>query len=207
MKNTLHVVITGASSGIGLALVKQYLVIGYKISCCARNIEGLLQEFGSNPMAFCANADVSIEADCKQFIEQAIAEFNQESLEQEAWDEELEKQYVEELVPELFVTPEESVEEVVVDEEPVYQSETKEVDQINEIVEVEIDGKLKSVTIIDLENFGDLILYYADDGNAYTQDSLKLAGTKGLTYFLFASNEEKDKDFLSILDKLGLTMD
>lgn len=79
--------------------------------------------------------------------------------------------------------------------------------QINEIVEVEIDGKLKSVTIIDLENFGDLILYYTDDGNAYPQDELKLAGTKGLTYFLFASNEEKDKDFLSILDKLGLTMD
>jgi short-subunit dehydrogenase len=72
MKNTLHVVITGASSGIGLALVKQYLVTGYKISCCARNIEGLLQEFGSNPMAFCAIADVSIEVDCKQFIEQAI---------------------------------------------------------------------------------------------------------------------------------------
>ena len=79
--------------------------------------------------------------------------------------------------------------------------------QINEIVEVKIGGKLKSVTIIDLENFGDLILYYTDDGNAYPQDSLKLAGTKGLTYFLFASNEEKDKDFLSILDKLGLTMD
>ena len=79
--------------------------------------------------------------------------------------------------------------------------------QINEIVEVEVDGKLKSVTIIDLENFGDLILYYTDDGNSYPQDSLKLAGTKGLTYFLFASNEEKDKDFLSILDKLGLTMD
>jgi hypothetical protein len=74
-----------------------------------------------------------------EFIEQAIAEFNQESLEQEAWDEELEKQYVEEQVPELFVTPEESVEEVVVDEEPVYQSETKEVDQINEIVDTVIN--------------------------------------------------------------------
>jgi hypothetical protein len=74
-----------------------------------------------------------------EFIEQAIAEFNQESLEQEAWDEELEKQYVEEQVPELFVTPEESVEEIVVDEEPVYQSETKEVDQINEIVDTVIN--------------------------------------------------------------------
>lgn len=70
-----------------------------------------------------------------EFIEQAIAEFNQESLEQEAWDEELEKQYVEEQVPELF----ETLEEVIVDEEPIYQSETKEVDQINEIVDTVIN--------------------------------------------------------------------
>lgn len=50
-----------------------------------------------------------------EFLEEAIAEFNQESLE-----EELE-------------------EEVVLDEEPVYQSDTKEVDQLNEIVDTVVN--------------------------------------------------------------------
>ena len=76
--------------------------------------------------------------------------------------------------------------------------------KINDIVETEVKGKLKTLTIVDFEIFGELILYYTNDGKAYPQGCLKLAGYKGLSYFLFASDEEKDKDFLEILQKLNM---
>ena len=76
--------------------------------------------------------------------------------------------------------------------------------QINEIVEVKIKNKLKRVQIIDLEIFDNLILYYTDNGKAYPEDVLEYAGTNGLKYFLYASNEQKNKDFLQILKDLKI---
>jgi short-subunit dehydrogenase len=68
----LHVAITGGSSGIGLALVHHYLNNGCKVSICARNIADLPALLANNTTLFCVKADVSVEQDCKSFIEQAI---------------------------------------------------------------------------------------------------------------------------------------
>jgi short-subunit dehydrogenase len=72
MISALHVVITGASSGIGLALAKHYAQQNNKVSICARNIDGVRVAFDGNPLVFCAAADVSVQQDCRQFITQAI---------------------------------------------------------------------------------------------------------------------------------------
>jgi short-subunit dehydrogenase len=69
---SLHIAITGASSGIGLALAKQYLGNNCKVSICARNIETLQTQFAGNTNLFCAKTDVSIQTDCQLFINQAI---------------------------------------------------------------------------------------------------------------------------------------
>jgi short-subunit dehydrogenase len=69
---SLHIAITGGSSGIGLALAQQYLAQNHKVSICARNPDNLPSALVDNPNLFCAKADVSIQADCKQFIEAAI---------------------------------------------------------------------------------------------------------------------------------------
>ncbi len=68
-----HVVITGGSSGIGLALVNLYANAGYKVSTCSRNLESL-QEAISHKNVYCIKADVSVEQDCFAFIEKAIAQ-------------------------------------------------------------------------------------------------------------------------------------
>jgi short-subunit dehydrogenase len=67
----LHILITGASSGIGLSLAQHYLQYKHAISVCGRNFEALQNKF-ENQNIFCFKADVSIENDCKNFIEQAI---------------------------------------------------------------------------------------------------------------------------------------
>jgi short-subunit dehydrogenase len=74
MEKQLHICITGASSGIGLALLRQYVALGCKVSGCARQINELQNQFGSNPNVMMITADVSLEKDCKQFIEKAIAQ-------------------------------------------------------------------------------------------------------------------------------------
>jgi short-subunit dehydrogenase len=73
MNHNLHIVITGASSGIGLALAQQYLNAGHKISICARNISSLSNSYQNNPNVFICQADVSKQEQCEKFIQQAIA--------------------------------------------------------------------------------------------------------------------------------------
>jgi NADP-dependent 3-hydroxy acid dehydrogenase YdfG len=68
------VVITGGSSGIGKALVDTALAAGARVAVCARNIEKLQSSFSSTQV-FCFKADVSIEADCKGFIEAAVKKY------------------------------------------------------------------------------------------------------------------------------------
>ncbi len=78
MKNKV-VVITGASSGIGLALVKECASRGAKVVMAARNIEKLselsreLTASGTECLA--VQTDVSREEDCKKLMEQAVQKF------------------------------------------------------------------------------------------------------------------------------------
>ena len=72
-----HILITGASSGIGKALTTALLDSGAKVSICARNIErleGMKMTLNSSNL-FTLQADVSSEHDCKNFVEKAIENF------------------------------------------------------------------------------------------------------------------------------------
>lgn len=71
------VLISGATSGIGKALTAAILQAGGKVAICARNetnMNALKNEFNSLNL-FTVIADVSVEADCKRFIEHSIAHF------------------------------------------------------------------------------------------------------------------------------------
>ena len=72
------VIITGASSGIGEALVKHLALEGCKLVITARNIEKLnilVNNLKSTTEIVAVKADVSIEADCKNIIQEAINSF------------------------------------------------------------------------------------------------------------------------------------
>ena len=70
------VIVTGASSGIGLALSKEFSRLGAKVVMGARSIDKLQQISSELPTesAFIAT-DVSIEDDCKKLISHAIDTF------------------------------------------------------------------------------------------------------------------------------------
>ena len=78
MKNKV-VIITGASSGIGEALVRNYAAQGAKVVLAARNIEKLLvlsEEIQTyENQLLCIKTDVSKEGDCLKLIEGAIDKF------------------------------------------------------------------------------------------------------------------------------------
>ena len=71
------VAITGGTDGIGKALVEEFLNHGASVATCSRTTEKLEQlnnEFSGKPLLTFV-ADVSIENDCKNFIEKSIARF------------------------------------------------------------------------------------------------------------------------------------
>ncbi len=71
------VAITGATSGIGKALALQLLQQGAQVAVCARN-RAALDELQTNHGAeklLVVQADVSVEADCKNFMEQTAKRF------------------------------------------------------------------------------------------------------------------------------------
>nr|CAG4709923.1 unnamed protein product [Naegleria fowleri] len=78
-----HVVITGASSGIGEQLCKHYCQVGRKnkIVIAARNVdklnelkESLLKEYSNRGHdILCLKIDVSVESDCKELIEKSLS--------------------------------------------------------------------------------------------------------------------------------------
>jgi short-subunit dehydrogenase len=74
LQNPKHIVITGASSGIGLALAKAYLAAQHNVSVCARNISCLNDLQTQHPNLYVQTADVSSEQDCKSFISNAITQ-------------------------------------------------------------------------------------------------------------------------------------
>ena len=70
------VVVTGASSGIGEALVQQALAAGARVAACARNRERLIAALGAETgsLLLCA-VDVSNEVACRQFIADVEAQW------------------------------------------------------------------------------------------------------------------------------------
>lgn len=71
------VVITGGTSGIGKALAVEFLALGANVAVCGRKQPALdaMQNELNNKRLFTFVADVSVEADCKSFIESTIATF------------------------------------------------------------------------------------------------------------------------------------
>jgi short-subunit dehydrogenase len=70
------VIITGASSGIGLACAREFAARGCKVVMAARNLEGLeehVKEIRHRGLeAIAVQTDVSIEDDCKKLIEKTV---------------------------------------------------------------------------------------------------------------------------------------
>jgi short-subunit dehydrogenase len=72
-------VITGASSGIGLASARLFASYGARLALAARSIDKLktlASEISSDPSkVMCIKTDVSIEEDCKNLIESTVKHF------------------------------------------------------------------------------------------------------------------------------------
>lgn len=69
------IVITGGSSGIGKALVNEALAHGARVATCGRDLAKLQALFPASPQLLCHRADVSVEADCKSFIDAVITQW------------------------------------------------------------------------------------------------------------------------------------
>ena len=70
------VVVTGASSGIGLASARLFSALGANVVLAARNLDKLLQEAATMPSeTLCVKTDVSIEADCRALVERTVERF------------------------------------------------------------------------------------------------------------------------------------
>lgn len=81
MKNQTYfkdkvIIVTGASSGIGLAAARLFGSYGAKVVMAARSLEKMEAEAKSiGGEVLCVKCDVSVEADCKALIEQTVARF------------------------------------------------------------------------------------------------------------------------------------
>jgi short-subunit dehydrogenase len=72
------VIITGASSGIGLAAARAFAAEGSRLTIAARSLERLLQlqeELSPSTEVICVKIDVSIEEECKNLVEQTVAKY------------------------------------------------------------------------------------------------------------------------------------
>lgn len=70
------VVVTGASSGIGLASARLFLNYGCLVAVSARRLELLEQQYATyGDRVLCVKADVSVEEDCRRLIELTAERF------------------------------------------------------------------------------------------------------------------------------------
>lgn len=72
------VVVTGASSGIGLATVREFAKHGANVVMAARSLDVMqnhADKIVSDGRILCVKTDVSVEEDCKNLIETTIKEF------------------------------------------------------------------------------------------------------------------------------------
>jgi len=72
------IIVTGASSGIGLASARLFGCIGAKVVMAARSYDKLLTlapSVGSPERVLCVRCDVSVEEDCKALIDATIEKF------------------------------------------------------------------------------------------------------------------------------------
>lgn len=69
------VVITGGSSGIGKALAEVALSRGARVAVCARSAEKLQSSFPASGQLYCFKANVSIESDCKAFVDAVVSKW------------------------------------------------------------------------------------------------------------------------------------
>ena len=73
------IIVTGASSGIGLASAKLFGALGARVVMAARSLEkmeSLAPEVSADPSrVLCVRTDVTREADCKALVEAAVARF------------------------------------------------------------------------------------------------------------------------------------
>lgn len=72
------IIVTGASSGIGLATARLFASQGSKVVMAARSIDKLEQiksEMPNNGNVLCVKTDVSVEEDCKNLIQKTIETF------------------------------------------------------------------------------------------------------------------------------------
>ena len=73
-------IITGASSGIGLASAELFASLGARLALAARSedkLEALASRISSDPEKdiLCVKTDVSVEADCKALVEKTVEKF------------------------------------------------------------------------------------------------------------------------------------
>ncbi len=77
MNNTQQQVwfITGASNGLGLALVKQLLALGYQVAATSRNKNSIEEKAGKNPNLLALTVDITNDNEVRSAIEETVKTF------------------------------------------------------------------------------------------------------------------------------------
>ena len=80
MKNAAYfkdkvVIVTGASSGIGLASARLFSSLGARVVMAARSLEKMEAESAGKDNILCVKTDVSVEDDCRRLIEETVSRF------------------------------------------------------------------------------------------------------------------------------------